>query len=174
MRTIRRIRGVGLIEVLIAVVFVATGGLAIYTSSMQLQRESVWGSEKILIEGMLSDLVEFCRSQDFEVLKTFPTPGQPMGPDQTALINDHAALNAASYFITSDPSNPPPQADLDADPFVTEFNARFQMLQIKRTISFEEKPAASGRGVVTCRIDYKSQTGPTIKRERRLVIYKQN
>ena len=53
-----RSRGQTLTEVLIAVIFLATGGLVVYSSVIRSMGEAEWEADKVFAQGMLRDLVE--------------------------------------------------------------------------------------------------------------------
>jgi len=184
----RSVRGQNLIEILVAIIFLALGGMALYTAASRTVSEAAWGAERVLCEGLLNDMVEYAFTLGFSELKNNPTalPGRIVTDETDANKLVAVVDNAASDAIESVPSlNPvgiPPA--LIGPPLITgtdaifqaqykrlcdEWNATKTSIGLKRLVFFRDNKDQTG--TITCVVKWKSQAGHPVSVFRQVVLH---
>lgn len=178
-RTVRRLAQT-LAEVLLAVVFLSTGGLVVYSAVVRSMGDAEWEADRVFAQGLLRDLLEVYGSQDFCALDSTasPLPGLdssvPLGtPDEEAKAAQLASrtgfqdgfddetrelrpLQYPSFF--KDPSQPKSKAEMEADPLYKEYRETMRRIDCKRIVLFQ-KDTSGGKttsAVLTAYVFFKA------------------
>lgn len=169
--TMRKRSAMSFIEVLIAVLFLATAGLAIYTSSSRNLQESAWGAEKVIAESQLRELEQALRVRSYcDLFCDLPRDEASVTQAHRDALDAYLPLSKASY--RPDPSNPGSEADQNADPFYQEAMKIREVLKFERFVLFRE--ISPGNALVTCVVKYNSRAGPAVRSERKFAIFQDN
>jgi hypothetical protein len=167
-------RGQSFVEVLIAVLFLGTGGLVIYTASTRSLGEAEWSSEHVFADGVLRDLVEAYRRVGYCDLalhraEVKASPDQSVGDDVQAAIEAQNFIFQAPAFLSPASASTTTTA---SDPVWKEYNDTIRVLKLKRIVLFKETDPANGVGVVTCMVRWHSRAGPVIDVQQSFPVYR--
>lgn len=195
-KSIRRRFAQTLAEVLLAVVFLSTGGLVIYSAAVRSMQDAGWEADRVFAQGLLRDLIEVYGAQEFCALDStaFPLPGLdstiPLGTADEASkalqlasrsgfqegFDDEAAalrpLQYTSFF--KDPSQPKTRAEMEADPLYKEFRDTMRRTECKRIVLFQ-KDTSGGKttsAVLTAYVFFKAANGASVTLKSSTVVFK--
>ena len=165
-----------LVEVMVAIVFLAAGGMAVYTASQRGLSEAAWGAERVSAEGLVNDLVQVYRRFTYGELSGRPEVVKYSGPLSDAIkqttTDQLTALEAVSPLsvksLLPDPAN---DSQLASDPVAKEFLDDQRVLNLKRIVLFKDVPA-DGCAQVSCVVQWKSRAGPVIEATRQFIVFK--
>jgi hypothetical protein len=187
-----------MVEIIVAILFLAAGGMALYTGSMRSVAEAAWGAERVMCEGLLNDLVEYYFTLGFTSLRPDPILGTPATPGVVIStevdVAKLAALETADVIAARkaieedlevlDPAGKPnpsdvlgdllpndPGLNLQIDTIKKEWDATRRSLGIKRAAFFREDDPGK-RGTLTCVVKWTSRAGPVIVISRKAVVFK--
>ena len=165
-------KGLTLLEILIAIVFLAAGGLAIYTANQRSVVGSAWGAEHVLCEGLLNDLVDYFRTYTYDNLTTAQGVKQSPKPLEELLAED-VTLSEVDDLPVLDPGAAQPESAAASE--VKGLKEAWQKvkgnLKIKRMVYFREEESGK-RGVLTCIVKWRSAAGMSIESHRQVVVFK--
>ena len=179
-------RGQSLTDVLLAAVFLATGGLVIYASNMRAAQGEAWKAERIFAQAELRNLVEVFSiysytelqkatdivkvisindNEDVEAEKSFNDPRlqEIFEKDSSNL----PALKYQSFFTmkkdpTSDGDVPivKTKAEMLTDEVYKTYLSKKDAIELKRAIIFKDD--STKRAIVVCAVRFKASTGQTV------------
>jgi hypothetical protein len=185
-------RAQSLVEVMVAVIFLAAGGLAIYTASIRSVSEAAWGAERVMAEGLVNDMIEYYRSWSFTELEA--AGGQADSGvkevSATAKLDDvlagpepQAEMTAlADQLVVLDPLYAPPPPLIDPPPalpaniqdeirkIAREWTEIRNVLGLRR-MAFYRPDKPGERGTLICAARWKSRAGQTVTAHRQIVRF---
>lgn len=169
--TTRARTGVSFIEVLIALLFMATAGMAIISSSSRNLQESAWGAEKVIVESLLNEMEQALRVRAYcDLFCELPRDEASVTQAHKDALDAFPPLAKRSY--RPDPQNPGTIAEQDADPFVQEAMKAREVLKLERFVLFKE--TSPGNAQITCVVKYVSRAGPAVRSERKFAVFLDN
>jgi hypothetical protein len=184
----RRSRGQTLAEILLAVVFLATGGLVIYSSAVRSMQGAGWEADRVFGQGLLRDLLEVYGALDFCQLEdmTKPVPGlrattmgDPAEEENARKIASEAGfqdqfedtqasspvrpLQYPSFF--QDPTKPQTKEEMEAkDPIYKEYRATMRRIEAKRVVLWKKDTSGGkkGSGVLSAYVFFTAANGAKV------------
>lgn len=193
----KRSAGQTLTEVMLAAIFLATGGLVIYAASANMMKGEAWKAERIFAQGALRDMVEVFSAFDYCELQKAIDPGSKLGitdnEDATvekALANDAlqasmeadnsplTALKFESFFpmghvgATGEETKPivKTKAEMLADPVYKAYHDTKARLDLRRAVLFKDEGLT--RAIVTCVVRFKATSGQPVTLKMPFVVFK--
>lgn len=175
----RRFAGQTLTEVMLAAIFLATGGLVVYSASVNMMKGEAWKADRVYGQAALRDLVEvfsafsYCDVQkvasrkigwndpedvaitaafeDKDVQKNFELDTSPL-----------TALKFESFFALDKDDKPivKTPTEMAKDPIYKTYRDTFERLELKRAVVFKDDPQT--RGIVICAIRFKATSGQAV------------
>jgi hypothetical protein len=184
-----------LAEVMLAVVFLATGGLVIYSAAVRSMQDAGWEADRVFAQGMLRDLIEVYSHQEYCKLEkgSALVPGVdstiPLGTSdeasralaiangagfQDAFDDEKAYLRPLQYpSFFKNPDTPKTKAEMDADPLYKEYRDTLRRIDAKRIVLFQ-KDTSGGKtqsAVITCYVFFKAANGASVTLKGSTVIF---
>lgn len=182
--------GQTLIEVMLAAIFLATGGLLIYQASSSMMKTEAWKSERLFAQGALRDLVEVCSALDYCELtadrpywKKLANLTDPEEAAITELVTkedyqkkfeaDDSPLTALRFesFFLMDKEKPivKTRAEMEQDPVYKAYLATKDRIKLKRAIVVKDDGA---RAIVVCAVEFQATSSQTVRLKMPLVAFK--
>jgi hypothetical protein len=169
-----RRHGQSFVEVLIALLFLGTGGIVIYTASQRSLGEAEWSSEHVFADGVLREMVEAYRRVGYCDLalhraEVKATADLALTNDVQAEIENQNPIFTAQAFVN--PAAPTTTTTAN-DPIWREYADTIRALKLKRIVLFKELDASKGEGLVTCMVRWNSRAGPVVTIQQSFPVYR--
>ena len=171
-----RLSGQTLTEVMLAAIFLATGGLVIYQTSVNMMKNESWKADRVFAQGALRDMVEVFSTFDYcelqhTVAKKIDINTSDEAVIQQALADDSLQqsfeadstpmppLKFESFFVMGDKDKPVVKTkdEMLADPIYKAYVDTKARMNLRRAVVFKDENLT--RAIVVCVVKFTATDG---------------